>query len=131
MKSRLAWIVLLAGASPALAGAYDKPYALVESGWRSEVRKELPVSIHSVDGETTLQRRRSMPIEPGRRQIDVYLPIKVGPYAKQHRVVEIDAAACVRYRIVARYDNLTHLEWTPVIYPEPVGECERKFAAKR
>jgi hypothetical protein len=118
-------------AMPAGAGPYDVPYALVESGWRSEVRKELPVSIHSVDGESTLQRRRSSPIAPGKHQIDVLLPVQVGPHAKQHRIVEIDAAACVRYRIVARYDNLTHIEWTPVIYAEPVGECEKKFTARK
>lgn len=131
MKLRMAFFALLAGVLPATAGPYDRPYALVESGWRSAVRKELPVLIHSVDGESALQRRRSRPIEPGRRQIDVYLPTRVGPTAKQHRMVEIDAAACVRYRIVARYDNLTHIEWSPVVYSEPVGECERKFAAKR
>ena len=114
-------------AMPALAGPYDQPYALVESGWRSAVRKELPVSISRVDGESTLDRRRSAPITPGEHRIDVYLPLKAGATTKKYRIVELDAAPCVRYRIVARYDNLTHVEWTPVVYSEPLGECEKKF----
>ena len=104
-------------------GYYDPPYALVESGFGSPLRKELPVVIQAIDGETTIYARASGPIKPGRRVVDVYLGTRVGPYWKQLRQVEIDADACTRYRIVAGYQNLTHIEWTPVIYREPIGEC--------
>jgi hypothetical protein len=59
--------------------------------------------------------------------VDVYLNTGVGPFYKQYRTLELDVAACTRYRIVAGYTNLTHIEWSPVIYPEPIGECVAKF----
>lgn len=127
MKTALTLIAALATAYPALAGPYDQPYAMVESGNRSGVRKELPTHIGSIDGESTSRDRRSHVVAPGKRQVEIYLPTRVAPTAKRYRVVEIDATACVRYRIVARYDNLTHIEWTPVVYSEPIGECSRKF----
>ena len=126
MRSFSLSAALLVTVFPALAGPYDQPYALVESGWRSAVRRELPIYLHTVDGKAPVNKRRS-DLSPGKHQIDVYLPTRVGPTTKQHRIVEIDAAACMRYRIVAHYDNLTHIEWTPVVYSERVGECERKF----
>jgi|SRR6267378_1785410 len=90
-------------------------------GTDSPVRKELPVYIKAIDGESTIYG--STPMRPGRHVVDVYLGTRVGPYSKQVRQLEIDADACTRYRIVAGYQNLTHIEWTPVIYREPIGEC--------
>jgi hypothetical protein len=104
---------------------YDEPYALVEGGMRSAVRKEFPAIVNAVDGQTTfLPRRYPTPLKPGKHVIDIYFSTDVGASSKQHRTIELDAAACTRYRIVARYTDLTHVEWNPVIYPEPIGECK-------
>src|SRR5882762_9671905 len=78
---------LALAAACSTTGTYDEPYALVEPGMRSAVRKEMPVSINAVDGQTTLNAR--------------YYPTP-----------------------------LTHVEWEPVIYPEPIGECIAKFPQK-
>ena len=116
-------------AACATVGPYDEPYALVESGMRSAVRKEFPAIVNAVDGQTTfVPRRYPTALKPGMHVIDVYFSTDVGPAAKQFRTIELDAAASTRYRIVARTTNLTHVEWTPVIYPEPIGECNAKFA---
>ena len=110
--------------------AGNGPYALFESGDRSAVRKELPVQITAIDGESPMSGRVREAVKPGRRVVDVYLPAAVGPYSKQWRQLRIDAEACTRYRIVAAYENLTHLEWTPVIYPEPIGECPAQSSSR-
>jgi hypothetical protein len=132
MTSRRAVIFLapLAFTTACASAIYDSPYALVESGSPSAVRKELPAAINAVDGRSTLSPRRySTPLTPGKHQVDVYLSVSTGAYYKNFRTIELDAAPCTRYRIVAAYQNLTHVEWTPVIYPEPIGECAAKFAS--
>jgi hypothetical protein len=122
------WALMAACTTP---GTYAEPYALVESGSRSPVRKELPATVNAVDGQTTfIPRRYPTLLKPGKHVIDVYFSTDVGPPSKQYRTIELDAAACTRYRIVARYIDLTHVEWTPVIYPEPIGECNARFAPK-
>jgi len=123
----LAPLALTAGC--AATGTYDEPYALVETGWRSPLRKELPIIVNAVDGETTVNPKYPPPLKPGRHRVDIYLNTRVGPFYKQYRTLELDAAPCTRYRIVAGYTNLTHIEWSPVIYPEPIGECVAKFGA--
>lgn len=114
---------MLLTAACSSAGPYSSPYALVESGSRSAVRKELPVLINEVDGVSTLDPRYPGPITPGKHRVRVYFPLSTGAYDKRVRELEIDAQPCTRYRIVAAYENLTHVEWKPVIYPEPIGEC--------
>jgi hypothetical protein len=108
---------------------YDAPYAKVESGWRSVLRKELPVVVNAIDGRATVNPRYPPPLTPGKHAVDIYLNTPTGPFYKQYRTIELDAAPCTRYRIVAAYQNLTHLEWIPVIYPEPIGECAARFAS--
>jgi len=120
-------------AACATGGTYDEPYALVEGGMRSAVRKEFPVLVNAVDGETTLSPRRyPTPLKPGKHVIEVYFSADsvAGSLEKHRRTIDLDAAPCTRYRIVARYESLTHVEWTPVIYPEPIGECMAKFPQK-
>jgi len=53
-----------------------------------------------------------------------------GAPEKHVRTLEIEAAACTRYRIVAHHTTLVHVEWAPVVYPEPIGECTAKFASR-
>jgi len=118
-------------AACANTGIYDEPYALVEGGTRSAVRKELPAFINAVDGRTTFSRRYyPTPVKPGKHVLDVYFGLADGASYKQYRRIELDAAECTRYRIVAHYGNLTHVEWGPAIYPEPIGECVARFAQK-
>jgi hypothetical protein len=55
----------------ATLGPYDDPYALVEGGMRSAARKEFPVIVNAVDGETTfIPRRYPTPLKPGKHQIE-------------------------------------------------------------
>lgn len=131
MKALLLAILPVAIAGCTAVGPYGRPYATVESGYLSAVRKELPVIISSVDGRSPLERRRSGPLEPGRHQFVVVHSADYGLYSKYERLVEIDAARCTRYRIVARYENRTHLDWVPVVYPEPIGECVVAFGPAR
>ena len=122
---------LALAAACSTAGTYDEPYALVEPGLRSAARKEMPVIINAVDGQTTLNPRYyPTPLTPGKHVVDVYFSTDsvVGSSDKHHRAITLDAAPCTRYRIVARYQNLVHVEWVPVIYPEPIGECAAKFS---
>ena len=125
------WMPLLMGsllvAGCAAVEPFDAPYALVEVGPISAARKELPVIINAIDGDYLLNPR-SGPIRPGKHQLEIQFSTRDGPYWKRKKMVELDAQPCTRYRIVARYDNLTNVEWTPVIYPEPIGECVAKFA---
>lgn len=132
MRLKTALLVVLpvlAGGGCAAVGPFDEPYALFETGLRSAVRKELPVIINSVDGKYYRDPRRPGPFKPGKHVLEVHFTTALGPSWKHRKTVEIDADPCSRYRIVARYDNLTHVEWTPVIYPEPIGECVARFAA--
>jgi hypothetical protein len=117
---------VLSGACTAV-GPYDEPYALVQSGYRSATRKEFPAIINTVDGKSMLDPRYPAPLKPGAHVLEVYFSMTVGPHFKQYRTLHLDAAPCTRYQIVARYDNLTHIEWAPVIYSEPIGECVAKF----
>jgi hypothetical protein len=107
----------LVAAGCAAVEPFDSPYALVEVGPISAARKELPVIVNA----------RSGPIKPGKHQLEIQFSTRDGPYWKRKKMVELDAQACTRYRIVAQYNNLTNVDWTPVIYPEPIGECVAKF----
>lgn len=118
---------ILASGGCAGFGGSDEPYGLLESGVRSAVRKEFPVAIYAVDGDYKLYQRRFEPVKPGRHVLEVDFNTDVGPSWKRRKTVEIEVSPCTRYRIVARYGNLTHVEWMPVVYPEPIGECMSRF----
>ena len=122
---------LAALASPlALAGMYDKPYALVESGDNSEVRKESRLSITKIDGKSTRSTRKTDPIEPGKRTITVHFESARGNFKPEYLDVQMDLEACTRYRVVAQYEVKTGPDWKPKVYSEPIGECVKKFAKK-
>jgi hypothetical protein len=118
----------LVAAGCASVEPFDAPYALVEVGPISATRKELPLIVNAIDGDYLLNPR-SGPIKPGKHQLEVQFSTRDGPYWKRKKMVELDAKPCTRYRIVAQYTNLTNVDWTPVIYPEPIGECVAKFQA--
>ncbi len=127
MKPLSLLIGSLAAAGCAAVEPFDAPYALVDIGPISAARKELPVIVNAIDGDYLLDPRRSGAIKPGKHQLEVQFSTRDGPYWKRKKMVELDALPCTRYRIVAQYTNLTNVDWTPVIYPEPIGECVAKF----
>ncbi len=123
--------VLLAGAllasSAFAAGPYDAPYALVEAGDPSQVRQEFVPAITKIDGSSTARTRRAEAVAPGKHTVKIRFQtarVTQSP-ADEERDVQIDAQACVRYRLVAARTSGT--SWEPKVYEEKIGECERKF----
>lgn len=117
----------LATGLAAAADMYDKPYARAETGDRSEVRKEFPLSITQVDGVSTRNTRKTDPISPGKHKVTVrFETARVAQSAAETtRDLEIDFEACTLYRIVAERKGATN--WAPKVYSEVIGECVKKF----
>ena len=114
-------------AATALAGPYDSPYALVEAGDPNAARNEFRPAITRVDGESTRDPRKSEPIPPGKHRVTIRFEtarVTQSP-ADTTRELDMDLAACTRYRITAR--RTTGTSWEPHIYQEPIGECAKKF----
>jgi hypothetical protein len=120
--------VLATVAVPAtFAGMYDQPYAIVESGDASEMRKEARVAIGKVDGKSTRNPRKSDPIAPGKHNITLNFESARGNFRPTSLDIELDLQACTRYRIVASYEVKMGGDWKPKVYSEPIGECVKKF----
>jgi hypothetical protein len=117
-------------ATAAMAGMYDQPYALMERGDPSEVRKEATVAITQVDGKSTRDARRTDPIAPGKHLIRLHFDTARGQFRPEFQEVEMDFEACTRYRVVASYENQLGPDWKPKVYSEPIVECRKKFAKK-
>jgi hypothetical protein len=113
----------------AIAGEYDQPYAIVEAGERSQVREEFPPAITQIDGKSTRNPRRSDPIAPGKHRVTVRFETGRVTQSSDEvsREIEIEMAPCTLYRVAARRTGIT---WEPKVYPEPIGECTRKFGKK-
>jgi hypothetical protein len=127
MKRTIPFAAAALAACSAFAGMYDKPYALVESGDRSQVREEFPLAITQVDGKSTRNPRKSDPVEPGKHRVTVRFEtgrVAQGP-AETSRELELDLEGCTRYRIAAR--RVDSVNWEPKVYPEPITECTKKF----
>ena len=131
MKRTLATLAAALAAGAALAGEYDRPYALVESGDASETRKESPVAITRVDGESTRNPRKSDPISPGKHVITVSFSSARGVFSPDTMEVPVELEACTRYRVVAAYERKTGGDWKPKLYPEAMPDCKKKFAAAK
>lgn len=129
-KLLFATVLATLGVPAALAGPYDQPYAIVESGDASEVRKEARLAISKVDGKSTRNPRKSDPIAPGKHTVTLHFESARGLFRPASLDLEIDLQACTRYRIVAMYENKTGGEWKPKVYSEAIGECLRKFKKK-
>ena len=127
LRKLLLAVVLANLASASLAGMYDQPYAIVESGNASELRKEARIGINQVDGKNTRNSRRSDPIAPGKHRITLHFESARGIFRPTSLDVEIDLQACTLYRIVANYESKTGGDWKPKVYSEPLGECIKKF----
>jgi hypothetical protein len=111
------------------APSYDRPYALIEPGTASSVRRESPVLVHQVDGQIPVQRRYGVPVDPGKHTVVVHFAsgTSEGNAEKYQRTLDIEAAPCTRYRIVAHHTGAAHMQWEPVVYSEPIGECAKRF----
>lgn len=114
-------------ASSAFSASFKEPYALVESGDASEVRKEARVAITKVDGESVRSTRQADPIAPGSHRLMVHFTSARGQFRPEYRELAVDLEPCTRYRVVAVYQSKTGGDWTPRVYSEPIGECRRKF----
>jgi hypothetical protein len=131
MRAALLAVLFTAGCATPTGGSYDEPYGLVESGSRSAARKEAPALINKVDGRTPLYSRGGEVVKPGKHVLELYFSSGESAGVKHSRILELDVAPCTRYRIVAAYTSLTHVDWEPVVYPEPIGECLTRFYPDR
>jgi hypothetical protein len=127
MKSGIPILVTLFAATAAVAGPYDQPWSLVEAGTRSDVRKEAPVAITQVDGTSTRNPRATDPLAPGPHKVTVRYETARGVAADATRELDLKLEGCTRYRVVAAYRTVAGPEWEPKVYPEPIGECRKKF----
>jgi hypothetical protein len=117
-------------ATAAFAGMYDEPYALVEMGAASDVRKEARLAITGVDGKSTRNPRQTDPVTPGKHRISLHFDSARVDFRPEHLDIELDLEACTRYRIVASYEVKSGPNWKPKVYSEPIGECRKKFSKK-
>ncbi|MCU0938179.1 MAG: hypothetical protein MUC86_03360 [Burkholderiaceae bacterium] len=123
-------LALILGAGVATAGQYDQPYGLIESGDRSQTRKQEPVAISRIDGESPRNPRRPDPVAPGKRSVQVSFSSARAVVADDLQTIEIDVQPCKRYRLVAAYETAVTGKWKPVVQAvEDIGECKRKFMA--
>ena len=117
-------------ATAAFAGMYDQPYSIVETGDASDVRREAKLALTRVDGKSPRSPRKTDPMPPGKHNVTLHFASARGIFRPEYQDVEIDLAACTRYRIVASYEFKTGPDWKPKVYSEPIGECRKKFAKK-
>jgi hypothetical protein len=121
---------MLASTCAIAAGPYEAPYALIETGEPSQVRKEFRPAITEIDGQSSQRTARSNAVEPGKHKVVVSFQtgrVTQSP-AEERREIEIDAKACTRYRVVAARTKGT--DWEPKVYEEKIGECAKKFQKK-
>jgi len=126
MKARL-WIAAPMFSALAAWAAPDQPWAIVESGDSSEVRKEVPAAITKVDGVSTRDPRKSDMLAPGKHKVTVRFDTGRAVVTDNARDLDMDLEACKRYRVVAVYKSKTSPDWEPKVYPESIGECAKKF----
>ena len=127
MNFRTLLAATLMAAGGASASPYDQPWAQVESGADSDVRKEGRVSVTKVDGKSTRNPRRSDALAAGKHVITIRFESARGTFSPNTVDLEMDLEPCVRYRMVAAYESKTGPDWKPKAYAEPIGECRSKF----
>jgi hypothetical protein len=115
-------------AATAAIAAYDGPWAIVEGADASSVRKEFRPAITQIDGRSTRNTMESDALAPGKHQVKIRFETGRMNQSQEEaeRVLDLELAPCTRYRIAAA--RTTGTQWEPKVYPEKIGECERKFA---
>ncbi len=119
--------LFLCGAASVIAGPYDQPWSIVETGTPSEVRREATVGITRIDGVSTRDPRRSEALSPGRHAVTVSYQTARPAVSGSSRDLDLVLEPCTRHRIVARYRTTTAPDWEPSITTERIGECDAKF----
>lgn len=130
MKKILTALAALAWLLPGLAaaGPYDQPYGLIESGDRSQTRKQETVAISRIDGVSTRNARRPDPVAPGKHAVEISFASARAVVGDDLKTIEIDVQPCKRYRVAAQYHTSTSGKWDPVVQSvEDIGECKKKF----
>jgi len=130
MKKILMALAAMAWLLPglAVAGSYDQPYGLIESGDRSQTRKEESVAISRIDGASTRNPRRPDPVAPGKHSVEISFTTARTTVGDDLKTIEIDVQPCKRYRVAARYHTAASGKWDPVVQSvEDIGECRKKF----
>ncbi len=130
MKNQIGIAMFTFTALAAVAGPTDQPWATVESGDASEVRKEAPAAITQIDGVSTRDPRKSDLLAPGKHKVTVRFDSGRAVVTDNARELDMDLEACKRYRVVAVYKTKTSGSWEPKVYPETIGECAKKFVKK-
>jgi hypothetical protein len=110
------------------AQSFDQAWGIIESGGRSQTRRQEPVAITRIDGQSTRNPRRPDPVAPGKRTVVVRFSSARTVVGDQDRTIEVDVQPCKRYRVVAQLENAVSGTWEPVVAaPEDIGECRRRF----
>ena len=92
-KLLLAFVLANLAIPATFAGMYDQPYAIVESGNASELRKEARVAISQVDGKNPRNARKSDPLAPGKHVITLHFESARGIFRPTSLDVELDLQA--------------------------------------
>lgn len=127
MNQRIGFALFAFTTLTAAAGPMDQPWAIVESGDASEVRKEAPAAITRIDGVSTRDPRKSDMLAPGKHKVTVRFDTGRAVVNDNARELDMKLEPCKRYRVVAVYTSKTSPEWQPKVYPESIGECSKKF----
>lgn len=107
---------------------FSKPYGTIESGDRSQTRKQETVAISKIDGQTTRNPRRPDPVAPGKHSVEISFTSARAVVGDSLQTIEIDVQPCKRYRVAAQYETATTGKWKPVVQSvEDIGECRKKF----
>jgi hypothetical protein len=113
---------------PVWAGPYDQSYGKIESGDRSQTRKQEPVAISRIDGQTTRNPRRPDPVAPGKHSVEISFTSARAVVGDPLQTIEIDVQPCKRYRVAAQYQTAASGKWEPVVQAvEDISECRKKF----
>ncbi len=128
LGAMLLCLPLLATAQSSARSAFSSPWGVIESGDRSQTRRQEPVAITRIDDRSTRNPRRPDPVEPGKRSVVVRFSSARTVVGDQDRTIEIDVQPCKRYRVVAQLETSVSGRWEPVVSaPEDIGECLRRF----
>jgi hypothetical protein len=82
-------------------------------------------AIASVDGLSTLMI--PVPVEPGRRVIELRAPALPGFTYGTRKTIELDVEPCKRYHLMAVRENALAQDWTPAVnYVADIGCWPKK-----
>ena len=121
--------VLGFAACAAMAGPYDRPYAIITTDRAPSADPLLlPVIVNRVDGETVASDNRAV-VAPGAHKVTVDVPPRRGFHTATQATFDLAAEPCRRYYVAAKLESRTSQRWVPVVRGvEAIGECEAKFA---